>query len=233
MPRYQRIVLAGCAHHVTQRGNHRQEVFSNDEDREVYLDLVVRNATQCHVSLLAYTLMTNHVHWIVSPPDEKSLSATFGRAHYRYSNYFQAKRRTTGHLWQNRFYSCPLSPDQLVQAMLYVELNPLRAGIVRSAEGYRWSSARAHTTGVDERGMLDLSQWSGTGTIAEWREMLNVAEHVGDWGELESCTFAGKPCGGEAFRRKVSAILGRDLALRRPGRPRKSVAATVANNANC
>ncbi|RPI18908.1 MAG: transposase, partial [Acidobacteriales bacterium] len=125
MPRYRRIVVVDCAHHVTQRGNHRGVVFDSEEDREIYLDLVKENASQCRLSILGYSLMPNHVHWIVTPHREDSLAAGFGRAHYRYSQYFQARRRTTGHLWQNRFYSCALSQDHLVRAMQNEELNTL------------------------------------------------------------------------------------------------------------
>jgi putative transposase len=233
MPRYRRIVVVDCAHHVTQRGNHREPVFDSDEDRKIYLDLVERNVSLCNVSILGYALMPNHVHWIVTPHREDSLAVAFGRAHYRYSHYFQAKRRTTGHLWQNRFYSCALSRDHLVTAMRYVELNPVRAGLVRTAEDYGWSSARAHVDGRDERGMLDLRAWEAVCGAAEWRGLLEAAADGGQCEELERCTFGGKPLGGEAFRCEIGVKMGRDLTLRGPGRPKNRRDALLSKTVNC
>ena len=225
--------MVDCAHHVTQRGNHRGVVFDSDEDCEVYLDLVKENASNCHVSILGYSLMPNHVHWIVTPHKEDSLATAFGRAHHRYSNYFQAKRRTTGHLWQNRFFSCPLSVDQLVRAMRYVEQNPVRADLAREAGVYRWSSARAHLEGRDQWGMLDLRAWEAICGAEEWRDLLKWVPDSREWEELERCTFGGKPLGGEAFRREISLKSGRDLTLRGRGRPKKPMDAPLAKMVNC
>jgi putative transposase len=221
MPRYRRIVVADCAHHVTQRGNHRGNVFDDDQDRAVYLDLVRENASNCYVSIHGYSLMPNHVHWLVTPRKEDSLATAFGRAHYRYSNYFQAKRRTTGHLWQNRFFSCPLSEDQLERAMRYVEQNPVRAGLVRAAEDYRWSSARVHLEGRDERQLLDLHTWRMLCRAEEWRDLLRWVPDRAEWEDLERCTFGGKPLGAEGFRQEISLRSGRDVVLRGRGRPKK------------
>jgi putative transposase len=233
MPRYQRVVVVDCAHHVTQRGNQRGIVFDSDEDREVYLDLVKNNASDCHVSILGYSLMPNHVHWIVTPRREDSLATAFGRAHCRYSNYFQARRRTTGHLSQNRFYSCPLGVDQLVRAMRYVEQNPVRAGLAREADDYRWSSAWAHLGGRNEREILDLHAWEVICGAGEWRDLLKWMPDGGEWKDLERCTFGGKPFGGEAFRREISLKSGRDLTPRGPGRPKKPMDAPLEKLANC
>jgi putative transposase len=176
MPRDRRIVVTGCAHHITQRGNHREVIFTSDEDRRTYLRYLRESATRTHVSLLGFALMSNHVHWIATPPEENALAETFGRTHYRYSHYFQASRQLTGHLWQGRFRSFALGPDHLVRALLYIELNPVRAGLVRSAIEYRWSSARAHVTGHDEWQMLDLDAWSGICRAGEWLELLQAGE---------------------------------------------------------
>ena len=135
MPRHRRIVVAACAHHVTQRGNQRTVVFGLDQDRS-HLNLVKRSARDCGVSVLGFALMPNPVHWIVTPHSEEALAEAFGRTHYRYSHYFQAQRATTGHLWQNRFCSCRLGCAPLVVAMRCVEQNPARARFVETAEGY-------------------------------------------------------------------------------------------------
>ncbi len=194
----------------------------------MYLELVQENAELCGVAVLGYCLMPNHVHWIATPRDEDGLAEAFGRAHCRYSHYFQAKLGTTGHLWQNRFYSCVLGLDHLVRAMRYVEQNPVRGGLVRRAEEYAWSSARAHVEGADRRGMLDLCAWERLVPREEWREILQAAAERQEWHELERATSTGKPYGDEEFRRVIGLRAGRDLTLRGPGRPRRDADAVAA-----
>jgi REP element-mobilizing transposase RayT len=114
MPRMARAVLAETPHHVTQRGVNQQPVFQTDSDRRVYLDLVSTGAVRCGVDLIGYCLMSNHAHWIVVPPDGDSLARLFGEAHNRYSHYANAKWKRSGHLWQNRFFSCALDESPWV-----------------------------------------------------------------------------------------------------------------------
>jgi putative transposase len=232
-------VVPGCAHHITQRGNHRQTVFLHDQDRSVYLDLVKKNAEDCGVKLLGYCLMPNHVHWIALPETDDGLANTFGRAHHRYSSYFQAHRRTSGHLWQNRFYSCPLSTSHLAAAMLYVEQNPVRAGMASHPEEYAWSTARAHSRGYDPLDVADVHWWGERYTAQEWRLLLAQRTETEADLALERCTFAGKPCGEPAFVVRVSLDVGRDVSLRNRGRPRRQadtappVLAEQIKMANC
>jgi putative transposase len=113
MPRMPRAVFPGVARHLTQRGVDRQAVFFADRDRQVYLQLVHRAATQFGVSLLGYCLMPNHVHWIAIPESPSSLTKTFARAHGRYAQYCNSLLQRSGHFWQNRFYSCALDDAHL------------------------------------------------------------------------------------------------------------------------
>jgi putative transposase len=122
MPRTKRVVAVGYPHHITQRGNYRQDVFYSEQDRAVYLSLVAAYAADFDLRLLGFTLMTNHVHWVAVPGRPDSLARAFGRAHNDYSRWFNIKNHRAGHLWQNRFFSCPLDPAHLAQAMRYVEL---------------------------------------------------------------------------------------------------------------
>ena len=225
MPRYRRIVAVGSAHHVTQRGNQRQVVFNNDEDRAVYLALLKDQAEKACLRIWGYCLMRNHVHLIAVPEREDSLARGLGRAHYRYAHYFQAKRATVGHLWQNRFYSCPLGTGpHLALAMAYVEQNPVRAGLVERPEQYPWSSARAHLWGTDGDGLLATQEWTEAYPPERWREMLSRSDVMEARAELEACTFSGKPFGGGEFREALARLHGRSLVLRKPGRPRKPLA---------
>jgi putative transposase len=144
MPRRSRFVLPEVAHHVTQRGNNRQSVFFSDDDRSLYLDLLTRHAARHHTHVLGYCLMTNHVHLVVIPERADSLARTLGRTHSEYALALNHSNQRSGHLWQNRFYSCPLDAAHLEEVLRYVDLNPVRAGLAAAARDWPWSSARRH-----------------------------------------------------------------------------------------
>ncbi len=131
-------------HHVTQRGNARQFILTSDSERSVYLGLLHESAQRCCLSVVGYCLMSNHVHLVVIPRKTESLASTFKATHGQYASYWNAAHRSSGHLWQGRFYSCRLDPAHLWEALRYTELNPVRAGMVQSAELWKWSSAAVH-----------------------------------------------------------------------------------------
>src|SRR4051795_5186720 len=108
MPRLRRAVLPGCLHHITQRGNNRRQVFFDDRDREMYLILLQEYAAEYSLAVLGFCLMTNHVHLIAIPGATTSLAKALGRTHHDYARWLHIRRRESGHLWQNRFFSCPL-----------------------------------------------------------------------------------------------------------------------------
>ncbi len=137
MPRIQRVVVPGMPHHVTQRGNRREDVFFEERDYETYLSLLAVAAASKEFIVWAYCLMRNHVHLIVCPRRQESLSAGLGELHAFYSRPINLKRGWRGHVWQGRYFSCVLGVDHLVAAIRYVENNPVREGLMRHAEDYR------------------------------------------------------------------------------------------------
>jgi putative transposase len=176
MPRIARTVAVDVAHHVTQRGNNRQTVFFDDEDRRFYLSLLENYISKYYIDMLGFSLMTNHVHLVLIPPEANALANALGKVHSRYSQHINLKQGRSGHLWQNRFFSCPLEPPHLWCALCYVERNPVRAQMVKQAWDYPWSSARAHVTGRDESGLLEMDLWRAAFTPAEWRKILETPE---------------------------------------------------------
>ena len=159
MVRHARIVLPGVAHHVTQRGNDRQDIFFGDGDRRQYLAYLRESAQREGVELSAYCLMTNHVHLVVTPEREDSLARALGRTHLLYAQYVFKAQGRSGHLWQSRFYSCALDEAHAHNAAAYVELNPVRAAMVSAPWEYAWSSAAGHCgVGGDHSGMLDFAE---------------------------------------------------------------------------
>ena len=150
MPRIARIVVPGCAHHVTQRGNNHQDVFFVDDDRRVYLGLLKRAAAQYGLLIHGYCLMTNHIHLVATPKEEDSLAKALGRTHFAYAQYVNRLHGRSGHLWQSRFFSCTLDEDHFWAALLYIEQNPVRARICRMPWRFAWSSAEAHVGEGDD-----------------------------------------------------------------------------------
>lgn len=150
MARIARVIAPGYPHHVTQRGNRRQETFFCEEDYEVYLSLMAEWCRKCRVDIWSWCLMPNHVHLIAVPQSEEGLARAIGEAHRRYTRRINFRERWRGHLWQERFASFPMDETYLLAAARYVEMNPVHAGLVKRPEDYRWSSARAHLEGKDD-----------------------------------------------------------------------------------
>jgi putative transposase len=126
LPTKARIVIPEVACHITQRGNYRQKTFFDEEGRRFYLDLISSAASEYGLQLLGWCLMPNHVHWIAIPRRSESLAQTFRRAHSQYAMYVNRRhQRASGHLWQNRYYSCLLGENHIWRALRYVEMNPV------------------------------------------------------------------------------------------------------------
>jgi len=208
---------------VTQRGVDRRETFSADEDRKTYLRLLRENLAEAQVRLLAWCLMINHVHLVMLPERDDSLSVLLRRVHGRYAQYYNARWGRTGHLWQNRFFACVLGPSHLWAALAYVERNPVRAGLVGQAKEYPWSSAAAHVSGQDKQDILDMQWWRRQARV-KWNEVLN-AEEAETGVSLRSCTYAGRPFGCDSFVSELGERFGRKWT---PGRPRKQPAPAPA-----
>jgi putative transposase len=210
MPRKPRCVLPGVAYHITQRGTNGHPVFYTDADRKSYLRLLAKTREDAGVRLLAWCLMTNHVHLIAVPEAEDSLEILLRRVHGRYAQMVNARRDRTGHLWQNRFFSCALDSRHLRRALAYVERNPVRAGMVERPEDHPWSSARVHVgLESDRQGLLDLDFWRDFGGEEAWRDLLLSPEEAAVLRLLRRCTYSGRPFGSEEFLAGFETRFGR------------------------
>jgi REP-associated tyrosine transposase len=221
MPRIARIVVPGHPYHVTQRGNYRQAIFRNDEDRSQYLSWVNEYSRKFHLSVWAYCLMDNHVHFIVQPREEKSLAKVFSVAHMRYAQYFNNERKASGHLWQGRFYSCLLDEPYLMAAMRYVERNPVRAKMVKRSWQWKWSSAAAHIGETDERVDVVAIKESVGVSMGSWREYIDSDDNTPEVEAIRRHTMTGRPLGRDGFIGKLSRKLGRVISGLPRGRPKK------------
>ena len=224
MARFPRVVAVDVPHHVTQRGNARQVILFSDADRFTYLELLREYSQLYGLSLLGYCLMSNHVHLIGIPLDPGALSQSLKHAHGRYAAYWNARQSSSGHVWQGRFYSCPLDEPHLWTALRYVELNPVRAGMVATADRWRWSSAAAHCGVTSPDPMLEMERWRMRWSATDWSQFLAEAQAVADLPALRHSTHTGRPLGAPEFVAALEEITSRPLAPRRGGRPKKSVA---------
>ena len=224
MPRNPRCILPGVAYHVTQRGVNRADVFFSQADRDTYLHLVHDQRDEAGVRVLGWCLMTNHVHWVVVPERGDSLAVLFRRVHGRYAQHINTRRRRSGHLWQNRFFSCAVAPENEEIALRYVEWNPVRAAIVDAPEAYPWSSAAAHLNGPPKERipLLDWSYWQSKGGADAWARLLRMIEDVREIHRLRRATYSGAPCGSAEFVEAMELRFGRYWRI--SGRPRKGVA---------
>jgi len=219
MVRIARAVAPGIPHHVTQRGNRRMKTFFCDEDFALYVDLMSIACRRLGVEVWAYCLMPNHVHLIVVPESEDGLRRAIGDAHRRYSRHINSREGWRGHLWQGRFASFVMDQRYLLAAARYVELHPERAGLVKNAWEWPWSSAVAHQRGKDDglvtvEPLLDL--------VGDWHDFLSAYPTAGEVESLRGHERTGRPLGNPAFVDKIESMLRRAL---RPGRrgpkPRK------------
>jgi len=150
MARSARIVIPGLPHHVVQRGNRKQKVFFQDDDYRFYKYLLKKECAEVGIEIWAYCLMPNHVHLILVPSEVDHLALVLSQTHRQYTRMINSRENWTGYLWQGRFQSYPMQETYLLRAVRYIELNPVRAGIVNSPEKYPWSSAGAHFDGKDD-----------------------------------------------------------------------------------
>ena len=222
MPRAARVVIPGCPHHVTQRGNNRQDVFFTDQDRICYLDLLRDQSAKFALKVDGYCLMTNHVHLVATPANEDSLAKAIGRTNLYYTRYINRLHGRSGHLWQDRFFSSPVDDEYFWNAMIYIERNPVRARLVRAPWRWRWSSAAAHVSGVDGTGLLSMAAWRDRlPPGGDWRDAIGhpqddaITERFRSWGNR------GCPLGSDTFISKLETALNRRLRPAPRGRPRK------------
>jgi putative transposase len=223
MARFARVIAVEVAHHVTQRGNARQFILNSDADREVYLSLLRESLEEHTASLIGYCLMSNHVHLAMVPHQADALAIALKQTHGRYAAYWNAKHCSSGHVWQGRYYSCPLDRPHLWEALRYTELNPVRAGLVAEAEGWSWSSAAVHCGVAAADGWLAMEEWSERWDVSSWREYLAAGGTEAERLAVRQCTHTGRPLGTEEFVHELEEATMRPLAPRKGGRPAKVV----------
>jgi len=222
MPRKCRVIIPNQAHHIIQRGNYRQYVFENAEDFRVYLYLIRQYSEVYQTKVHSYCLMSNHIHFISTPAEESGLSKMFKNVHMRYSQYKNLEKRRLGHLWQGRFHSCVLSESHLIRAIRYVEMNPVRAKMVRNPWDYVWSSTRQHLrverNPIVETAFHDLCVQEGL-SWRNWKQYL-LEDDKDMTREIRIKTQKGLVIGSIEFIMALEKKMGIVLRELKAGRPK-------------
>jgi putative transposase len=214
MARMPRLVVPGYPHHVTQRGNRRQETFFCEDDYLYYINLLSESAGQAGTEIWAYCLMPNHVHLVMVPSTEDGLRATLGEAHRHYTRHINFRQGWRGHLWQERFHSFLMDEDYLLATVRYVERNPVAARLCRHPGEWPWSSTYAHLKGVDDilvtvKPMLDR--------VPDWEAYLSSSTHNDKAEAIQQHNRTGRPLGSTRFIQLIELQTGKALTPKRPG----------------
>jgi putative transposase len=213
------MVLPGIPHHITQRGNRREQTFFEDGDYALYLDLLADGAGRYGVEVWSYCLMPNHVHIIAVPRDADGLGSTFRHVHRHYTGYVNARMRVTGHLWQGRFSSVAMDEQHLYAALRYVALNPVRARLVARAEDWAWSSARAHIAGKDDHVVKVAPALE---RIGDFRAFLGEQfDEAFTYAALRHAETIGRPVGSVEWLAEMEQRSGLALLPRKRGPKRR------------
>ena len=214
MARIARIVVPGYPHHITQRGNRRQETFFCDDDYRQYIDLMAEWCSRCGVDIWAYCLMPNHTHLIAVPQTEDSMRKAIGEAHRRYARMINFREGWRGYLWEGRFCSFVMDERYLLAAVRYIELNPVRTRLVTDPIAYPWSSARAH---IEKRDDALVTVSSLLELISDWNEFLKDELQEKEYQELRQHERTGRPLGNDLLIDRLEVLLGRQLRKKKTG----------------
>ena len=224
MARHPRVTVPGVAVHIVQRGVNRQRCFSSDGDYLVYLCILRKALERSGCALHAYCLMTNHVHLLLTPAEEGSCSQLMYEVGQRYVPYFNRRHMRTGTLWQGRFRSCLVdSREYVLSCYRYIELNPVRAGMVAAAADYRWSSYRTNIGQHDDAVVTAHPEYEALAADTAsrrfaYRRFCEAGESTGFLAAVRDATKGGIPLVSESLKARL-AKHGSRVARGRPGRP--------------
>ena len=212
MARPLRMNPIGVAQHVVQRGNNRQDCFLDEEDYGRYVHWLKQYSAKYNVAVHAWVLMSNHVHLLCTPLADNAVSSMMQALGRQYVRYFNFKYKRSGTLWEGRFRSCLVDSERyLLEVYRYIELNPVRAGVVKMPEAYKWSSFQVNALGVESELCTPHAIYQALGRrsaerITAYQALFDV-ELDADWLKaLRKATLGGRLIGGEEFQAEIAAL---------------------------
>ena len=228
MPRRARLSVAGIPWHIIQRGNNRAVCFHAEEDYRRYLDVLAEQASRFGCAIHAYVLMSNHVHLLLTPQRTDSAGQMMKNLGQRYVQYVNRAYRRSGTLWEGRFRSClTQSEDYVLACYRYIELNPVRAGMVRHPRDYRWSSFHANGEGKQDALLTPHEQYLSLArnppTRREaYRALFKAQLDSEVISQIRLATNGNVVLGGKPFEQQIAKMLKRRVTRGKAGRPSQS-----------
>lgn len=227
MPRRARLRVSGLPLHLIQRGNNRSACFYADEDHALYLHHLEELSRKFRCAVHAYVLMTNHVHMLLTPARKDGPSLLMKHLGQRYVQYINKTYRRTGTLWEGRFRSSIVQEQgYLLRCYRYIELNPVRAGMVQHPRDYRWSSHAPNAEGTASQLLTPHEEYLALGAcqaerLAAYQALFGSELDPQSLGEIRAATNGGFALGSDRFKAEISEMLGRRVEPGQSGRPRK------------
>ncbi|MCK5477617.1 MAG: transposase [Methylococcales bacterium] len=228
MARLPRIVIPNQPLHIIHRGNNRQDIFKSEEDLVRIKEDIKLSLLKSGCALHAYVIMTNHLHLLLTPTDKKQLTIFMQSMANRYVRYFNAKNNRTGTIWEGRFKSCLIDSEHYLFTLYkYIEMNPLKAGMVKSLIDYKWSSYRHNALGEMDELISEHSLYKALGDNTEQRylgyqKIFNTLDIAQQEKPITEATLRGEVYGERGFHQKVSRLISRSTKLALHGGDRKS-----------
>jgi putative transposase len=228
MPRRARLRVAGLPLHLVQRGNNRSACFYADEDHALYLHHLEELSRKFRCAVHAYVLMTNHVHLLLTPVRQDGASLLMKHLGQRYVQYINKTYRRSGTLWEGRFRSSIVQEQgYLLRCYRYIELNPVRAGMVKHPRDYRWSSYPANAEGKPSRLLRPHEEYWALGRqdserLAAYQALFRSELDPKEVQEIRTAVNGGFALGNARFKAEVAAMLGRRVEPGLSGRPKNN-----------
>jgi len=229
MARLPRLSIGGYPHHVIQRGNDRAAIFFDRDDYVRYLHALGEVTKTLEIAVHAYVLMPNHVHLLMTPTDAKAIGRAMQAIGRRYVRWFNDRRARTGALFEGRYRSTLVEADRyLLACMRYIELNPVRAGIVQRPDEFPWSSYRHHAGLTVESGVSDHPLYWALGNTpferqANYMRLFQQGPGTADLERIRQATHGGWVLGDSKFLEELARKSRRRPSRRRAGRPRTRI----------
>jgi putative transposase len=225
MARLPRLTVPGHAHHIIQRGNNRQPIFAADADYRRLLEFLEEHSREARVAVHAYVLMSNHFHLLATPETEDGIPHMMQAVGRRYVRYFNDRRQRTGTLWEGRYRSTLIQAERyLLACMVYIDLNPVRAGMVDSADRYPWSSHAHYVSGRTDRLITPHPIWWELGNTpfareAAYRELVQAGLASTQERALTESTLRGWALGEADYVADLQRRTERRVSKAKAGRP--------------
>ncbi len=230
MARLPRIVIPNQPLHIIHRGNNRQDIFESEDDMiRIKADIKLA-LSKASCQLHAYVIMTNHLHLLVTPKDKESLAIFMQCLSNRYVRYYNARHQRSGTLWEGRYKSCVIDSDSYLFTLYkYIEMNPVKAGLVKKPGDYLWSSYARNALGATDDLVADHKLYKALGKsvdqrCAGYKTLFGKLDISPQRSQITLATLRGEAYGSDRFHKRISKLIERPTKLRSHGGDRKSEA---------